>query len=116
MTPAARQQLWSASACVWPNLPVRHEVQLFCPSQGADAAPLAATHVGSMGFSVPISAENANGWGPPADAAPAEFADVPYSPFSKSDKLGRAADWTQTGFGKFGGSAWPGERMRAGGF
>ena len=60
-----------------------------------------------MGFTVPISAENPNGWGPPADAAPAEFADVPYSPFSKSDKLGRAADWTQTGFGKFGGSACP---------
>ena len=60
-----------------------------------------------MGFSVPISAENPNGWGPPGDSVPEDFADVPYSPFSKSDKLGRAADWTQTGFGKFGGSACP---------
>ncbi len=59
-----------------------------------------------MGFTVPLSVDNPEGWGPPADCAPAEFADVPYSPFSKSDKLGRAADWTQTGFGKFGGSAW----------
>ena len=58
-----------------------------------------------MGFSVPLSVDNPEGWGPPADCVPAEFADVPYSPFSKSDKLGRAADWTQTGFGKFGGCA-----------
>ena len=60
-----------------------------------------------MGFSVPLSVDNPEGWGPPADCVPAEFADVPYSPFSKSDKLGRAADWTQTGFGKFGGCASP---------
>jgi hypothetical protein len=58
-----------------------------------------------MGFTVPASVDNPEGWGPPADCVPEEYADVPYSPFSKSDKLGRAADWTQTGFGKFGGCA-----------
>ena len=66
-----------------------------------------------MGFTVPNMLENVNSWGPPADAVLADdFADVPYSPFSKSDKLGRAADWTQTGFGKFGGSASPGRTCR----
>lgn len=60
-----------------------------------------------MGFSVPVSADNTEGWGPAADCVSEEFADVPYAPFNKSDKLGRAADWTQTGFGKFGGCACP---------
>ena len=64
-----------------------------------------------MGFTVPQSVDNPDGWGPPGDCVPEEFADVPYTPFSKSDKLGRAADWTQTGFGKFGGSACPPVRL-----
>ncbi len=66
-----------------------------------------------MGFVVPVSAENADGWGPAADCVSEEYADVPYAPFNKSDKLGRAADWTQTGYGKFGGSAFPATRVPA---
>lgn len=31
------------------------------------------------------------------DLAPAKFRDMPYAPFSKSDKIGRAADWTAHG-------------------
>jgi len=35
------------------------------------------------------------GWGP--SSAPKEtFLDIPYAPFSKGDKLGKAADWTNT--------------------
>ena len=38
------------------------------------------------------SPSNEFGWGP--TLPPALFTDVPYSSFSKSDKLGKAADWT----------------------
>lgn len=38
--------------------------------------------------------DNPDGWGPPMDLAPEKFTDMPYAPFSKSDRLGRAADWT----------------------
>lgn len=41
--------------------------------------------------------DNPDGWGPPMDLAPAKFQDMPYAPFSKSDRLGRAADWTSYG-------------------
>lgn len=41
--------------------------------------------------------DNPDGWGPPMDLAPAKFTDMPYAPFSKSDRLGRAADWTGMG-------------------
>lgn len=41
--------------------------------------------------------DNPDGWGPPMDLAPAKFQDMPYAPFSKSDRLGRAADWTTFG-------------------
>lgn len=58
------------------------------------------------GFVLPRVAPQPDGWGPPAGLQPPpEFADLPYAPFSKSDKLGRAADWTQTGYSKFGGCA-----------
>ncbi len=31
------------------------------------------------------------------DLVPKKFQDMPYAPFSKSDRLGRAADWTSYG-------------------
>lgn len=40
------------------------------------------------------------------DLAPKKFQDMPYAPFSKSDRLGRAADWTSMG-GRFGRDAGP---------
>ena len=35
-----------------------------------------------------------DGWGPPTSTETA-LNDVPYAPFSKADKLGRMADWTE---------------------
>jgi translation initiation factor 3 subunit D len=37
-----------------------------------------------------------NGWGPTAIPPKETFLDIPYAPFSKGDKLGKAADWTNT--------------------
>lgn len=56
-------------------------------------------------FKQPIIHDNPDGWGPPMDLAPAKFQDMPYAPFSKSDRLGRAADWTS--FGGRGGREAP---------
>ncbi|CAO3703821.1 unnamed protein product [Rhizopus stolonifer] len=33
-------------------------------------------------------------WGPASDLVPEQFREIPYAPFSKGDKLGRVADWT----------------------
>lgn len=46
-------------------------------------------------FKMPMINDNPDGWGPPMDLVPKKFQDMPYAPFSKSDKLGKAADWTQ---------------------
>ena len=35
-------------------------------------------------------------WGPPS-SVDASLNEVPYAPYSKGDKLGRMADWTQDG-------------------
>eukprot|EP00177_Eucheuma_denticulatum_P007516 GFKZ01013676.1.p2 GENE.GFKZ01013676.1~~GFKZ01013676.1.p2 ORF type:complete len:546 (-),score=80.24 GFKZ01013676.1:2114-3751(-) len=48
-------------------------------------------------FKPPVIHDNPDGWGPPMELAPAKFQDMPYAPFSKSDRLGRAADWTAFG-------------------
>ncbi|PAN29319.1 hypothetical protein PAHAL_5G216400 [Panicum hallii] len=53
-----------------------------------------------MGFDVGFVPYNPDGWGPPeAAAAPSSLgggsASVPFAPFSRSDKLGRIADWTR---------------------
>ncbi|KAJ1929040.1 hypothetical protein IWQ60_001536 [Tieghemiomyces parasiticus] len=37
--------------------------------------------------------ENESGWGPLTTQKLEQFADIPYTPYSKSDKLGRVADW-----------------------
>ena len=60
-------------------------------------------------FSIPFVASNADSWGPPAtlvdnDNAAAsspygnvgKFSALPYSPFGRSDRLGRAADFANT--------------------
>lgn len=58
---------------------------------------LFTAHLSSMAsFSLPRIHDNADGgWGPPATSLPEQFKykDVPYAPYSKSDKLGRFADW-----------------------
>ncbi|CAB9513169.1 factor 3 subunit D [Seminavis robusta] len=59
-------------------------------------------------FAVPFVASNPTSWGPPDldDANPndapmggnvVKFASLPYSPFGRSDRLGRCADFTQGG-------------------
>eukprot|EP00171_Calliarthron_tuberculosum_P004950 IDg4950t1 len=48
-------------------------------------------------FKMPIINDNPDGWGPPMDLVPQRFQDMPYAPFSKSDRLGRAADWSAYG-------------------
>ena len=60
-----------------------------------------------MVFTVPKVRDSPDSWGPPAEEVPPEYEDVPYAPFSKGDKLGKCADWTQGGYGKFGGCARP---------
>ncbi|ESO01694.1 hypothetical protein HELRODRAFT_185703 [Helobdella robusta] len=45
-------------------------------------------------FEPPKIQDNLNGWGP-CDA-PEQFKDLPYAPFSKSDRLGKVSDWSGT--------------------
>lgn len=55
-------------------------------------------------YGVPDIQDNPDGWGP--CAVPEHLKDVPFAPFSKGDKLGKAADWTQQAYqrnqGRFG--------------
>jgi translation initiation factor 3 subunit D len=43
-------------------------------------------------FVFPQIQDNPNGWGP--CEVPVQFKDTPYQPFSKDDRLGKVADWT----------------------
>jgi len=43
-------------------------------------------------FEPPVISDNPTGWGP--STIPAQFKDMPYQPFSKSDRLGKVSDWT----------------------
>jgi len=45
-------------------------------------------------FTTPKVFINANGWGPTESNLPEQFVDLPYAPFGKNDRLGRAADFT----------------------
>ncbi|KAA8490901.1 Eukaryotic translation initiation factor 3 subunit D [Porphyridium purpureum] len=49
-----------------------------------------------MEFKTPVIHDNPQGFGPPLDLYPDRFVSMPYAPFSKSDRLGRAADWFST--------------------
>uniref|UniRef100_A0A061QVG9 Eukaryotic translation initiation factor 3 subunit D n=1 Tax=Tetraselmis sp. GSL018 TaxID=582737 RepID=A0A061QVG9_9CHLO len=50
-------------------------------------------------FQLPAVVDNPDGWGP--GAVPLHLKEVPYAPFSKTDKLGKASDWTAQGFQRF---------------
>lgn len=54
----------------------------------------------ALKLKVPEIADNPDGWGPPETAAALQnqLQNVPYAPFSKSDRLGRVADFTRGGF------------------
>ena len=48
-------------------------------------------------FPVPFVPPNPGSWGPPPDAEDdARYANLPYAPFGRSDRLGRAADFTSS--------------------
>jgi len=36
---------------------------------------------------------NNEGWGPTSDCIPKKFTEIPFAPFSKSERLGKACDW-----------------------
>lgn len=63
-------------------------------------------------FALPVLEQNSDGWGP-TDVAP-ELKNVPFAPFSKSDKLGRASDWTNTSYPRVHGGAASLLRIRLG--
>jgi len=45
------------------------------------------------GFRLPTIQFNATGWGPVSGVSEDKFQNIPYAPFGKGDRLGRAADW-----------------------
>ncbi len=46
-------------------------------------------------FAIPIVHDWEGGWGPSPDCIPENLRYLPFAPFSKNDKLGRACEWTQ---------------------
>jgi translation initiation factor 3 subunit D len=48
-----------------------------------------------MSFVLPEIHDSPLGFGP-SDGGLNQFKEVPFAPFSKSEKLGKAADWTST--------------------
>lgn len=56
-----------------------------------------------LAFPVPDVLPNDDGWGPGASSIPAHLVDMPFAPFGKGDKIGRASDWTQAAYQKFQG-------------
>eukprot|EP00833_Pecoramyces_ruminatium_P004010 jgi/Orpsp1_1/1178042/evm.model.c7180000063826.2 len=45
-------------------------------------------------FILPKISDNVNGWGPLENDIPDNLVDIPYAPFSKSERIGKIADWT----------------------
>ena len=52
----------------------------------------------AQSFDTPDVHFNSSGWGPTEDDLPKQFLDVPYAPFGKGDRLGRAADFTASAY------------------
>eukprot|EP00798_Chlamydomonas_sp_ICE-L_P017542 gene17542-23863_t len=55
----------------------------------------------AVAYAIPLVEENADGWGP--STVPEHLKDVPFAPFGKGDKLGKASDWTQAAYQKYSG-------------
>lgn len=58
-------------------------------------------------YSVPDIQDNPDGWGPAVP--PEQLKDLPFAAYNKSDKIGKAADWTQQAYQRNQGAA-PGAR------
>eukprot|EP00897_Mesotaenium_endlicherianum_P004132 jgi/Mesen1/3747/ME000204S03007 len=58
-------------------------------------------------FEVPTLSDNQDGWGP--TTVPEQFKDIPYAPFNKGDRIGKASDWTGQGY-KYGGGRYDRDR------
>lgn len=56
---------------------------------------------GGLSYAVPDISDSGDGWGP--SDVPAHLKDIPFAPFSKQDKLGKAADWTNQNYQKYSG-------------
>lgn len=56
------------------------------------SATLASGEGSALHFAPPLVFDNPQGWGPTEQSIPAKFKEIPFAPFSKSDKLGKAAD------------------------
>lgn len=54
---------------------------------------------GRPAFEVPEVVDNTDGWGP--SVVPSHLKEVPYAPFGKGDKLGKASDWTGQGYQRY---------------
>ena len=96
-----------------------HRITCFHGRQGGGGAAAAAAATGGKKktaswsessidemahFQLPSIAVNPSSWGPPsgtsaARALPEEFQRIPFTPFSKSDRIGRIADWNTAGTG-----------------
>lgn len=59
---------------------------------------MADTNHAPRAFVVPQVEDNAEGWGP--CSVPDHLKDLPYAPFNKADKIGRAADFSGATYGK----------------
>jgi len=46
---------------------------------------------------------NTGSWGPSTGQVPEKFANMPYQPFKKEDKIGKVSDWTGMTYGVIGG-------------
>lgn len=60
------------------------------------SAPEAVAEADYADFEMPSLQCNEEGWGPSELAV--SFRDMPYQPFSKSDRMGKISDWTGNAF------------------
>lgn len=60
------------------------------------SAPEVVAEIEYADFEMPSLQSNDVGWGPSELAV--SFRDMPYQPFSKSDRMGKISDWTGNAF------------------
>ena len=92
--PCSQQQPFEA-----PDHPRSAPAQ-FCLDISRSEIRFVVRHLATMSvFQVPQVVDNSDGWGP--SAIPKHLQGVPYAPFGKGDKLGKAADWTAQGYQRY---------------